>query len=142
MSIRRRRLLLWAEMASWAFGLAGLVCWGAFHIGVAATTRNDVERFGALRLVAPDQSVWSPARVSAWRQAVADPAPAPLAVLRIPKIRLEVPVLRGTEDRTLARAVGHIDGTAPPGMDGNVGIAGHRDGFFQRTERYRPGRRD
>ena len=131
MGIPRRRFLLWAEMASLTFGLVGLMCWGAFHVGVAATTRRDVERFGALRVVAPDQSVWSQARVSAWHEAVADPAPTPLAVLRIPKIRLEVPVLRGTEDRTLARAVGHIDGTAQPGTDGNVGIAGHRDGFFR-----------
>jgi sortase A len=60
-----------------------------------------------------------------------DPAPAPLAVLRIPKIRLEVAVLPGTDDRTLDRAVGYIDGTAAPGADGNVGLAGHRDGFFR-----------
>jgi sortase A len=52
-------------------------------------------------------------------------------VLRIPKIRLEVPVLPGTDDRTLDRAVGYIEGTALPGTDGNLGIAGHRDGFFR-----------
>jgi sortase A len=42
-----------------------------------------------------------------------------------------VPVLPGTDDRTLDRAVGHIDDTALPGADGNSGIAGHRDGFFR-----------
>jgi len=52
-------------------------------------------------------------------------------VLRIPKIQLEVPVLDGTDDRTLDRAVGYIGGTAQPGTAGNVGIAGHRDGFFR-----------
>jgi len=31
----------------------------------------------------------------------------------------------------LNRAVGHIDGTAVPGQSGNLGIAGHRDGFFR-----------
>src|ERR671912_84332 len=55
----------------------------------------------------------------------------PIAVLRIPKIRLEVAVLPGTDDRTLDRGVGHIEDTAPPGADGNSGIAGHRDGFFR-----------
>ena len=55
----------------------------------------------------------------------------PLAVLRIPKLRLEVPVLPGTDDRTLDRAVGHIEHTALPGTEGNAGIAGHRDGFFR-----------
>jgi sortase A len=59
------------------------------------------------------------------------PAPAPLAVLRVPKIRLEVAVLPGTDDFTLNRAVGHIEDTAMPGTDGNSGIAGHRDGFFR-----------
>ena len=57
--------------------------------------------------------------------------PRPLAVLRISAINLEVPVLEGTDDLTLNRAVGHIEGTAAPGETGNVGIAGHRDGFFR-----------
>jgi sortase A len=60
-------------------------------------------------------------------------------VLRIPKIRLEVPVLPGTDDRTLDRAVGHITGTAQPGATGNMGIAGHRDGFFRGLSAITPG---
>ena len=55
-------------------------------------------------------------------------------MLRIPKIRLEVPVLPGTDDRTLDRGAGHIDDTPPPGAAGNSGIAGHRDGFFRGLE--------
>jgi sortase A len=55
----------------------------------------------------------------------------PLAILRIPKIQLEVPVLEGTDDITLNRGVGQIAGTAAPGEQGNIGIAGHRDGFFR-----------
>jgi sortase A len=54
----------------------------------------------------------------------------PLAVLRIPKLRLEVPVLNGTDELTLNRGVGRIPGTALIGQTGNIGIAGHRDGFF------------
>jgi sortase A len=42
-----------------------------------------------------------------------------------------VAVLGGTDDWTLNRAVGHIEGTAGPGAAGNSGIAGHRDGFFR-----------
>ena len=37
----------------------------------------------------------------------------------------------GTDKRTLDRAVGRIEGTAQPGEPGNMGIAGHRDGFFR-----------
>lgn len=136
MNAQRHRFLLLAERTSWAFGLAGLAWWGAFHIDVATATRHDLERFAALQAVTlharmPDQSLWSSVRVNAWRTAMSEPAPPPLAVLRIPKIALEVPVLRGTDDRTLDRAVGHIEDTADPGTDGNSGIAGHRDGFFR-----------
>jgi sortase A len=133
---RRRQLLLIAERASWAVGLVGLLGWTTFHVGLANSTRHDLERFATLQALAlpagtPDLTLWSTQRVSAWRQALADPAPAPLAVLRIPKIRLEVAVLPGTDDRTLDRGAGHIEDTPPPGTAGNSGIAGHRDGFFR-----------
>ena len=120
---------------------------GAFHIEVATKTRHDLERFAALRAATlqahtpPDRSLWSSARVNAWRSALNEPAPAPLAVLRIPKVGLEVPVLRGIDDRTLDRAVGHIENTADPGGDGNSGIAGHRDGFFRGLKDISPGDR-
>jgi sortase A len=103
---------------------------------VANSTRHDLERFATLQALAapagtPDLTLWSPHRVSAWHKALEDPAPAPLAALRIPKIQLEVPVLPGTGDRTLDRGLGHIEDTPPPGAAGNSGIAGHRDGFFR-----------
>ena len=40
-------------------------------------------------------------------------------------------VFDGTNDLTLNHAVGRIAGTARPGERGNIGIAGHRDGFFR-----------
>lgn len=58
-------------------------------------------------------------------------AHVPLAILRIPKIHLEAPVLGATDDITLNHGVGQIAGTASPGEKGNIGIAGHRDGFFR-----------
>jgi len=78
-----------------------------------------------------DQSLWDPGRVRAYARALARPSPPPLAVLHIPRLGLEVPVLEGTDEWTLDRAVGHIEGTELPGQTGNVGIAGHRDGFFR-----------
>ena len=110
-----------------------MAVWVLFQIGIAAQTRHDLERFDALQVeapypAAPDRSLWSPVRVSAWLKLSSEPGPAPLAVLRIPKIGLEVPVLPGTDDRTLYRAVGHIEDTARPGTDGNdfVGSAPRR----------------
>jgi sortase A len=151
MSALRRRLLLIAERTSWTLGIVGVLALGALHFRAASGTRNDLERFAALQRSAapevgarptgdaPDQSLWSPKRVRAWRVAMAEPAPAPLAVLRIPKMHLEVPVLPGTDDRTLDRGLGHIDDTARPGTDGNSGIAGHRDGFFRGLKDIEPG---
>jgi len=79
----------------------------------------------------PDFSLWSATRIKDYKESLtAQIAPA-IALLRIPKIQLEVPVLEGTDDLSLNRAVGLIAGTARPGEDGNIGIAGHRDGFFR-----------
>jgi sortase A len=57
-----------------------------------------------------------------------------IALLKIPALDLEVPVLEGTDEVTLNRGVGRIAGTALPGQPGNIGIAGHRDGFFRRLK--------
>ena len=136
-----RRLLLIVEGLTLALGLTGLSVWGWHHLRSATSTRQDVETFAALRsgtpkstppaTAMPDQSLWSSTRVKAWRAAIGEPGPEPLGVLRIPKVRLEVAVLSGTDDRTLDRGVGHIEYTPQPGTDGNTGIAGHRDSFFR-----------
>jgi sortase A len=89
----------------------------------------------------PDLSLWSEKRVRAWRDTFHRPGPAPLAVLRIPRLGVETAVLEGTDDWTLNRAVGHIEDTARPGAAGNIGIAGHRDGFFRALEGVRTGDR-
>ncbi|HVH56329.1 MAG TPA: class D sortase [Vicinamibacterales bacterium] len=134
---RQRRLGVLVERAAWTIGVVCLVTFGALHIGGAVGARHELERFALLQAAAlqqpaaPDLRLWDPERISAWQQALKEPALPPLAVLRVPKIRLEVAVLRGTDDFTLNRAVGHIDDTALPGTDGNSGIAGHRDGFFR-----------
>jgi sortase A len=51
--------------------------------------------------------------------------------LEIPRLGVHAIVREGVDDRTLRRAVGHVPGTAKPGGDGNVGLAGHRDTFFR-----------
>jgi sortase A len=78
-----------------------------------------------------DFSLWSEQRIHAYKQSLAQHFDQPLALLRVARIELEVPVLDGTDDLTLNRGVGRIVGTARPGARGNIGIAGHRDGFFR-----------
>jgi sortase A len=86
----------------------------------------------------PDHSLWSAQRTKLY-QASLSTYPEALAVLRIPRLRLEAPVLDGTDEFTLNRGVGRIAGTSRPGQGGNVGIAGHRDGFFRLLKDISPG---
>jgi sortase A len=84
-----------------------------------------------LALSKPDFLLWSKQRVQYYEEALTRQFAAPSAVLRIKRIHVEAPVLEGTDDLTLNRGVGHIEGTAEIGEKGNVGIAGHRDSFFR-----------
>lgn len=86
-----------------------------------------------------DFTLWSEKRIQAYEDSLLVRFRAPMAVLRIGKVNLEVPVLEGTDDLTLDRGVGHIPGTGVPGEDGNIGIAGHRDGFFRVLKDIGPG---
>jgi len=75
--------------------------------------------------------LWSIKRIAAYQDSLTKKTEMPLAILRIPKISLEAPVFNDTDDLTLNRGVGRILGTAQIGQPGNLGIAGHRDGFFR-----------
>ena len=57
---------------------------------------------------------------------------SPLSRIAIPRLGVSVVVSEGIKPHTLARAAGHIPGTAFPDEIGNVGIAGHRDTFFRK----------
>jgi sortase A len=51
--------------------------------------------------------------------------------LEIPSIHLSAMISEGTDDATLRRSVGHLPGTALPGLSGNVALSAHRDTFFR-----------
>ena len=76
-------------------------------------------------------SLWSPERIKAYRASLSRKSDPPLAVLRIRKLGLVAPVFDSMDDMTLNAGVGRITGTARPDQAGNIGIAGHRDGFFR-----------
>ena len=96
-----------------------------------STTASEPQNPSSRRAGAPDFRLWSEERVEAYQSSLLGNVPPPLGVLKIPSVGLEVPLLEGTDDLTLNRGVGHIEGTAAPSGIGNVGIAGHRDGFFR-----------
>ncbi len=78
-----------------------------------------------------DFKLWSRTRIEQYKASLAEKFEQPLAVLKVDKIQLQVAVFEGTSDRVLNRGVGTIEGTARIGESGNIGIAGHRDGFFR-----------
>ena len=78
-----------------------------------------------------DMNLWSAVRVKAYKVALKQETPRTLAILRIPRLNLEVPVYDGTADAVFDLAAGRIEDTALPGTPGNVGIAAHRDGYFR-----------
>jgi sortase A len=96
---------------------------------------------GVLAAKTPDFTLWSPKRIQLYEESFSAHLEPTLALLRIPSIELEVPVLPGTDELTLNRGVGLIEGTARPQEGGNVGIAGHRDGFFRKLKDVREGDR-
>lgn len=137
----------WTRTLEWLLLVAGLLMVAVFvgaRIHRSVLSRAEVERFKDQVLVnqelgagpeavgkKPNFSLWSAKRIRAYQESLAVNFSPAIALLRIPKIDLEVPVLEGTDDLSLNRAVGHIAGTPKPGQTGNVGIAGHRDGFFR-----------
>jgi sortase A len=127
-------------------GLTLLAIWAGARIHSAVSSHAAVKRFevdqarpGPNSEIVPgpvsgsqvDFALWSLKRVEAYKDSLGKKEDRPLAVLRIPKIHLEVPVYNNTDDLTLNRGVGRILGTARVGEGGNLGIAGHRDGFFR-----------
>jgi sortase A len=146
---RKRRGITWTliEHALLAAGLMLLAIYSVVRVESIMSSRTALRKFAAGDLSASadslpvggknypslgvDFSLWDERRIQAYNESLRKDFGATLAVLKIPKIRLEAPVLDGTDDLTLNRGLGRISGTARPGVRGNIGIAGHRDGFFR-----------
>ena len=153
---RGRKAWMRAERLLLASGLVLVLVYGAARIDGFLNSRAELKKFAALEstvakhedaveptMTPPQDSpfeaesprvdfrLWDQRRVQAYRDSLLAQSGAPLGVLRISKIDLEAPLLDGTDDLTLNRGVGRISGTARLGEQGNIGIAGHRDGFFR-----------
>jgi sortase A len=136
-----------AERILLTIGIALLAFWVLSRVHGSMASRAAIERFresassasgantsewdGSLPDSAVDFALWNPKRVAAYKGSLSAKTDLPIAILRIPKISLEAPVFNDTDELTLNRGVGRILGTAKIGQAGNLGIAGHRDGFFR-----------
>ena len=134
-----------------ATGATLLVVFAAAQVDAARTRAHALEAFAVARgddaavsessltpspapleySSAPDQALWSEPRVAAYRASANLARDVPLGVLTIPSVELEAPIFEGTAELTLNRGIGRIEGTADVGAAGNLGLAGHRDGYFR-----------
>ena len=144
--VARTKSLRYVERFLMVVGVILLTIYVAARVHSQVSSRLAVEHFKAAKLEVPqnapgssptraseqvDFGLWDEKRIQAYKESLLTKTDLPLAVLRIRKLHLEVPVFDGTDELTLNRGVGRIVGTSRIGQEGNVGIAGHRDGFFR-----------
>jgi len=80
----------------------------------------------------PDKSLWNAKRINDYQESLMVNAAAPVGIMRIEDVNIEIPIYNGTEELNLNRGVGRIKGMARMNEEtGNLGIAGHRDGIFR-----------
>lgn len=102
-----------------------------------------VERapFDLAALDDPDMSLWAPGRIDDYRASLDAELPEVLGVLEIDAVDLEVPIYANSSELVMDRGAGIIDGMAYPHEPGNIGISGHRDGYFRVLKDVEPGDR-
>jgi sortase A len=134
LGVERLLLVVGTVLVSWYLG-ANLLGSALSRVALA---QLDSAHGAALSDTSPEGSdeavefsLWDARRVRAYKDSLLVWTAPPMAVLSIEKLRLRVPVFEGTGELALNRGAGWIVGTATPGASGNVGIAGHRDGFFR-----------
>lgn len=112
---------------------SGIMLCAAFAIAeVDGTLGRDraVERF-LDGLPAPDQSNWSEKRRHDYAASLQQPREQPVALLTVGSLELQVPVFARDDEISLNRGASIISGMSLPDDGGNLGIAGHRDGYFR-----------
>jgi sortase A len=115
---------------------------GGFDAGTSpATTPASPSTWAALPSAPgdPDRSEWSTARVRDHAESRVEDTSLPVALLRIPRVALEVPVFPDVGERNLNRGAGLVDTGAGPDSNGNIAIAAHRDGYFRALRRVEVG---
>jgi sortase A len=136
--VRRVRLVL--RLIQWVTLTAGLclLLWPLFVPAESLWARSAGEQTPALEktsrqeTIVPRKHGVSPSRSRLRRGSV-------LGRFEVPRLKLAYAILEGTDNRTLDRSVGHVEGTGLPGDSGNIGIAGHRHTHFRKLEWIRRG---
>jgi hypothetical protein len=86
----------------------------------------------------PDLSLWSRNLIQSYRESLSLPVEHRLAAPHIPDIALHVPIYSDASELHLNRGADVIEDMSLP-EGGNLGIAGHRDGYFRALKDLRRG---
>ncbi len=131
--------------------VAGILFMGFFVVQIA---QGEIQRRSAIaefanipeenlipipETVEPNTALWAPGRITDYQTSLNAELPPVLGVLAIPSIGLEVPVYPSDSELLMDRGSGVIDGMSYPHEPGNIGIAGHRDGYFMVLKDVQPG---
>ena len=87
--------------------------------------------FDLVALGEPDTSLWNAGRVADYKASMKAQLPEVLGILDLPSVGLKVPIYATNTALVMDRGTGIIDGMAYPHEEGNIGISGHRDGYFR-----------
>ena len=87
----------------------------------------------------PDTSLWAAGRVADYQASLQAELPPVVGVLEVPSVGLKVPVYQSNSELVMDRGAGIIDGMSYPHEPGNIGISGHRDGYFRVLKDIKPG---
>jgi sortase A len=122
----------------WSFVLAGVLLLGLWSrtelVARVFQAAQAAELDAALAQGAPEAAIVAarPATgVHGSRTEVLARRPDALGRLEIPRLGIRAIVAEGVDEKTLARAIGHVTTTAKPGKPGNCALAGHRDTFLR-----------
>ena len=128
------RALHWATLAVGG----ALLAWPAF-----VTVESSYAQWSGQRMLASTSSGTQEQilirKPKAARRSATPAKGAVLGSFEIPRLKLSYVLLEGTDNRTLDKSIGHVEGTAGVGESGNVGIAGHRNTHFRKLEWIRRG---
>ncbi len=124
---RRHPVLRCLEYGCWIVGILSVGMFLVSWLGLLTFQAFQAKRFEMVQA----------SYQQAGRQIVPLRPGDPFGKVAIPRIGLSAMVAEGVDKTTLARAVGHIPGTATPESIGNVALAGHRDTFFRGLGRVR-----
>ena len=100
---------------------------GSVAVRAAAAERAAAGRAGGFPTSPPDKSEGGEVK----EKLVGSANGEVMGRLRIPLLRLDVPIMLNDGAGNLLQGVGHVPGTAMPGGLGTVGLAGHRDTYFR-----------